>query len=187
MRTLTFSHLPKALVCFCVRIYALVQSCKSIGVRPRAHIFQSSESIGGLARVLLKLRTRARTKSCAHMCVRVLTISNLPKALLCLCARIYAIVQSCKTIGVRARTHIFQSSESIGVLARASTYQIKRAYLRLSNYAKALVYVRAHTFSNLPKALVCLRALVCPKKSSGAQVPNHARICVSARTHFPIF
>ena len=108
------------------RICALIQSFESIGVRARAHIFQSSESIGVLARICSKNCARADLTNHAH---------------------IFAFVPSCESIGVRVSAHIFQSSKRIVMLARArahknahaSTYQIKCAYVRLSNHAKALV------------------------------------------------
>jgi hypothetical protein len=55
----------------------------------RAHIFQSSESIVVLARarVLRKKPRRARTKSCAHMCVRTPTFAIFRKHW-CACARV---------------------------------------------------------------------------------------------------
>ena len=76
-------------------------------VHARANIFQSSKA-------LVSLRARVFSKKCAQA-----VVTNH--------VRICALVQSYKSIGVRARPHIFQFSKSIGELTRARVLLKKRA------------------------------------------------------------
>jgi hypothetical protein len=140
------------------RICALVQSCESIVVRARTKIFHSSESIGVLARahVLRKMRARARTKSCAHICVRAHTFSNIPKALVCLRARM-----------------CFQ--KMLACTRNKSCPHICACPIMRKHW-----YACAHSFSNLSKALVCLRSWALSlKMDARAHNKSCAHMCAS--------
>jgi hypothetical protein len=84
------AHIYQSSECICVlarvrelqkmRLYELIQSCKSIGVCAHAHLFQSSESIGVLTRARVLLKMCARTLQILLAYVR---LSNQAKVLVC--------------------------------------------------------------------------------------------------------